>query len=285
MDMPSRLELRHLRYFCVVADELHFGRAATRLALSQPALSVQIKQLEEMIGASLLSRHSRHVALTDAGRALEESARRILRDVDLAVDQTRQASVGQIGVLRVGFSATLMLSTLAHVIRAYRARFPGVRVDLRELATAEQFEGLLRGDLDVAFMRGAENDPRVHVELFAREPLVIAVNRDHPLASATKARLSALAHDPWVLFPRAIAPQLHDQVIGLCRRAGFVPHVVQESREVYTTVGETVRRMSWKDVAYKPIPRAFVRLAMVRPSGPVRPVVDAFLAVARSRRS
>jgi DNA-binding transcriptional LysR family regulator len=297
MDMPSRLELRHLRYFCVVADELHFGRAATRLALSQPALSVQIKQLEEMIGASLLSRHSRHVALTDAGRALEESARRILRDVDLAVDQTRQASVGQIGVLRVGFSATLMLSTLAHVIRAYRARFPGVRVDLRELATAEQFEGLLRGDLDVAFMRGAENDPRVHVELFAREPLVIAVNRDHPLASATKARLSALAHDPWVLFPRAIAPQLHDQVIGLCRRAGFVPHVVQESREVYTTVGlvgagigvtivpETVRRMSWKDVAYKPSPRAFVRLAMVRPSGPVRPVVDAFLAVARSRRS
>ena len=296
MNDHSRLELRHLRYFAVVADELHFGRAAARLALSQPALSVQIKQLEEMVGTSLLERHSRHVSLTDAGRVLKESARRILRDVDAAVDETRRASLGQIGVLRVGFSPTLMLSTLAHVIRSYRARFPAVRVDLRELATAEQVHALLRGDLDVGFMRGAEKDARLHVELFAREPLVIAVNRDHACARARQVRLSALAGEPWVLFPRAIAPQLYDQVVGLCRRAGFAPNVVQESLEVYTTVGlvgagvgvtivpETVQRMSWKDVVYKPIPRASVPLTMVRPSGAVRPVVDAFLAVARSRK-
>lgn len=297
MDTPNRVELRHLRYFAVVAHELHFGRAANRLALSQPALSVQIKQLEEMLGVLLLERHSRHVALTDAGRVLDESARRILHEVDAAVDATRQASLGQIGVLRVGFSPTLMLSTLAHVIRSYRARFPTVRIDLRELATAEQVAGLLRGDLDVGFMRGAERDPRLHVEMFAREPLVIAVNRAHPLARAQQVRLSALADEPWVLFPRVIAPQLHDQVMGLCRRAGFVPNVVQESLEVYTTVGlvgagvgvtivpETVRQMAWKDVVYKPIPRAAVPLTMVRPSGTVRPVVEAFLAVARSRKS
>jgi DNA-binding transcriptional LysR family regulator len=146
-------------------------------------------------------------------------------------------------------------------------------------------------------MRGTELDARLHVELFAREPLVVALNRDHALARAGRLRLSALAAEPWVLFPRAIAPQLYDQVLGLCQRAGFVPHVVQESREVYTTVGlvgagvgvtivpETVRRMSWKDVVYKPIPRAAVPLSMVRPSGPVRPVVEAFLAVARARRT
>lgn len=293
MSENARVELRHLRYFCGVTDELHFGRAAARLAVSQPALSVQIKQLEDVIGARLLDRHSRHVALTDAGRAFDDAARRILREVDAAVDAARQAQSGEVGVLRVGFGPTLMISTLAQVVRTYRARYPGVRLDLRELATAEQVDGLLRGDLDIGFVRGAETDPRLHVELFAREPLLIALNRDHPQAGHARVPLSALASEPWVLFPRAIAPQLHQQVMTLCRSAGFTPNVAQESREVYTTVGlvgagvgvtivpEAVQRMSWKGVVYKPIPRAAVRLSMVRPSGPVRPVVEAFLAVAR----
>jgi DNA-binding transcriptional LysR family regulator len=296
MTEPWRLELRHLRYFCQVADELHFGRAAARLAVSQPALSVQIRQLEEMVGARLLERHSRHVSLTDAGKVLDEAARRILREVEAALEATRRAEAGEVGVLRVGFGPTLMLSTLAHVVRAYRMRYPGVRLDLRELATAEQVEALLRGDLDVGFVRGAETDPRLHAELFAKEPLLIVVNRDHPCAGATRVPLSRLAGEPWVLFPRAIAPQLHEQVMRLCREAGFTPNVVQESREVYTTVGlvgagvgvtivpQAVQGMSWEGVAYKLIPRATVRLSMVRPSGPVRPVVEAFLAGARKAR-
>jgi DNA-binding transcriptional LysR family regulator len=290
---PARLELRHLRYFRVVADELHFGRAAARLGVSQPALSVQIRQLEEMVGARLLERHSRHVALTDAGRILDEAARRILRDVDAAVTATRQANAGEVGVLRVGFGPTLMLSILAQVVRTYRTRYPGVRVELRELATAEQMDALLRGALDVGFVRGAETDPRLQAELFAREPLLIALNRDHPHARSARVPLSTLAADPWVLFPRVIAPLLHEQVMRLCRQAGFTPNVVQESREVYTTVGlvgagvgvtivpEAVQGMSWRGVVYKRIPRATVRLSMVRQSGPVRPVVDAFLSVAR----
>jgi DNA-binding transcriptional LysR family regulator len=288
-----RVELRHLRSFCQVADELHFGRAAARLAVSQPALSVQIRQLEDMVGARLLDRHSRHVALTDAGKVLAEAARRILRDVEAALAATRRAAAGEVGVLRVGFGPTLMLSTLAQVVRTYRLRYPDVRIDLRELATSEQVEALLGGDLDVGFVRGAETDPRLHAELFAREPLLIVVNRDHPGASAARVPLSTLANQPWVLFPRAIAPQLHEQVMRLCREAGFTPNVVQESREVYTTVGlvgagvgvtivpQAVQGMSSPGVVYKPIPRATVRLSMVRPSGPVRPVVEAFLALAR----
>jgi DNA-binding transcriptional LysR family regulator len=290
----ARLELRHFRYFAAVAEELHFGRAAVRLAVSQPALSVQIRQLEDTIGVTLFERQSRHVALTDAGRVLHDATRRLLRDVDTAIGTTQLAHRGETGVLRVGFSATLMLGTLAHVVRTYRLRHPGVRLDLRELATAEQVEGLLRGDLDVGFMRGIERDPRLHVESFAREPLVIALNRDHRYAAAKRVSLKALASEPWVLFPRTIAPQLYDQVMGLCRRAGFVPNVVQESREVYTTVGlvgagigvtvvpEPVQRMSWNGVAYKPIPRAVVPLAMARPSGPVKPVLEAFINVARA---
>lgn len=293
MNDQAQLELRHLRYFRVVVEELHFGRAAARLAVAQPTISVQIKQLEARVGARLFERHTRQVSLTDAGRTLDEAARRILRDVDTAVEATREVHAGHAGVLRVGFGPTLMLSTLAHVVRAYRQRHPGVRIDLREMPTSEQLTALLRGDLDVGFVRGADTDPRLHVELFAREPLLIALHRDHPSAGAARVPLASLAYDPWVLFPRAIAPRLHEQVIRLCRQAGFTPNVVQESREVYTTVGlvgagvgvtivpETVRRMSRKGVVYKTIPRASVRLSMVRPSGPVRPVVEAFLAVAR----
>jgi DNA-binding transcriptional LysR family regulator len=186
-----------------------------------------------------------------------------------------------------------MLSTLGQVVRSYRQRYPDVRVELRELATAEQTEALLRGDLDLGFLREAQSDARLHVEPFAKEPLLIALNRDHPAAGQRRLTLASLAGEPWVLFPRAIAPQLHEQVLQLCRNAGFTPNVVQESREVYTTVGlvgagvgitivpAAAQRMSWRGVVYKPIPRAFVRLSMVRPSGAVRPVVDAFLAIAR----
>ena len=293
MITDGRLELRHLRAFVAVADELHFGRAAGRLATSQPALSLQIRQLELAVAATLFDRHSRRVALTDAGRVLREAAGRILRDLDAVVAATRQAGAGATGELRVGFGPTLMLSTLAQVVRAYRTRHPGVHVGLRELPTAEQIAALLRGDLDIGFVRGAEADPRLHVESFAREPLVIALNRDHALAAATRVPVSALAQEPWVLFPRAIAPLLHEQVMQLCRTAGFSPRVVQESREVYTTVGlvgagvgvtivpATVRRMSWKGVVYKPIARVSVQLSMVRASGAVRPVVEQFLAIAR----
>jgi DNA-binding transcriptional LysR family regulator len=293
MITDGRLELRHLRAFAAVADELHFGRAARRLDTSQPALSLQIRQLELAVAATLFDRHSRRVALTDAGRVLRDAAGRLLRDLDAAVAATRQAGAGATGELRVGFGPSLMLSTLAQVVRAYRTRHPAVHVDLRELPTAEQIAALLRGDLDIGFVRGAEADPRLHVESFAREPLVIAVNRDHRLASVARVPISALAEEPWVLFPRVIAPRLHEQVMQLCRAAGFSPRVVQESREVYTTVGlvgagvgvtivpATVRRMSWKGVVYKPIARVTVELSMVRACGAVRPVVEQFLTIAR----
>lgn len=293
MIASPRLELRHLRYFTAVAEDLHFGRAAARLALSAPSLSTQIQQLEQIVGARLFERHSRRVALTDAGRVLLESSARVFRELDTAVVATQQAHAGQRGELRVGFGPTLMLSTLAQVVRSYRTRHPGVHIELREMPTAAQIAALLRGDLDLGFVRGAEADPRLHVEPFAREPLLIAVNRDHRLARSARVPVSALAGEPWVLFPRAIAPLLHEAVMRLCRSAGFTPDVVQESREVYTTVGlvgagvgvtivpATVQRMSWKGVVYKPIPRVSVQLSMVRASGAVRPVVETFLAAAR----
>ena len=189
-----------------LADELHFGRAAARLAVSQPALSVQISQLEAMVGARLLDRHSRLVSLTEAGRMLAAAARRILRDVDTAIDAARRPSAGEVGVLRLGFGPTLMFSTLAQVVRTYRQRYPDVRMDLRELATGEQMDALLRGDLDLGFVRGAETDPRLHVELFAREPLLIALNRDHPAPATPESRLPRSPVSPGCCSPARLRP-------------------------------------------------------------------------------
>lgn len=290
---PSRLELRHLRYFKAVADELHFGRAAARLAVSQPALSVQIRQLEEIAGVRLFDRHSRSVVLTDAGRVLTDSVARLLRDTDAAMMASRQAAAGQTGELRIGFGPTLMLSTLAEVVRAYRARYPQVRLDLHEWPTADQTTALLNGDLDLGIVRAPAPDPRLKAETFAKEPLLIALNRKHPLARQRHVRIADLAHEPWIMFPHHIAPLLHEQVIQLCAQAGFRPTVAQESREVYTTVGlvgcgigvtivpAAAQLMAWKGVVYKEIPKAFVQLSIVRPIGNARPVVDAFVAAAR----
>ncbi len=290
---PVAVELRHLRYFCAVAEELHFGRAAARLGVSQPPLSLQIRQLEEMIGARLFDRHSRSVALTDAGHALYDASRRLLRDVETAVLAARQAGNGEIGELRVAFAPTLMLSSFADTIQRYRSRYPGVRLDLRELPSAEQTAALLRGDIDVGVAREAGTDPRLRVEPIAREPLMIALNRDHPKAKRARVPLAALAHDPWVLFPRAIAPLLYDHVLALCREAGFRPRVVQESRETYTTVGLVgagvgvtvipagMARMGWRRVVYKSIPKASSVLSVISPAGPSRPIVETFLAAAR----
>ncbi len=290
---PIPVELRHLRSFCVVAEELHFGRAAVRLGLSQPPLSLQIRQMEEAVGVRLFDRNSRRVALTDAGRALHESARRILRDVEAALVTARQAGSGEVGELRVGFAPTLMLSSLAHVVRRYRTRYPLVRLDLRELGSASQTAALLDDELDVGLLREPETDPRLVVEPILREPLVLALPHEHPRAGQVRVPLSALATDPWVLFPRSIAPLLYDQVMQLCRGAGFTPRVAQESHETYTTVGLVgaglgvtivpagVSQMGWSGVVYKNIPRATTQLGMVWRAGPSRPLLDLFLAAVR----
>lgn len=279
----------------MVADELHFGRAAERLAVSQPALSVQIRQLERVVGASLFDRHNRRVVLTATGRLLDDSARRLLRDADLMLETARAMATGQGGILRVGFGPTMMLSTLAPVVRAFRSRAPGVRVDLREMVTADQVAALLRDDLDIGFVRGVDPDPRLRLEEVAREPLRMALPRDHRLAGRARVPLRALADEPWVLFPRAIAPQLHAQVLRLCGAAGFTPRVVQESREVSTTIGlvgagvgvtivpAAVQRMSWPDVVYKHLPRAQIAISAVWRAGDAPPAVEGLLALVRAQ--
>jgi len=301
--MTKGLDLRHLRYFAAVAEELHFGRAAKRLGIAQPPLSQQIQKLEGLLGTSLFERGRRQIALTDAGRVLLEETRKVLAATERAVEETRRAAAGEVGMVTVAFAASVMFHTLPGVIRAFRERFPGVRLELRELPTAFQLAGLRSGELDVGFLRESAPEDGLRTETVMRERLMVAVARTHALGEERGAEagepieLSTLAEEDFVLFPREIAPGLHGQVMSLCRQAGFAPRVVQESRELYTTVSlveagmgvtilpASIRKMGWTGVVYRHLPGASAdtRIDMAWRVDNQRPAVRSFLALAREQ--
>src|SRR5512143_437326 len=179
----DQIELRHLRYFTILAQELHFGRAAAKLGIAQPPLSQQIQRLEALLGTRLLDRTSRKVQLSDAGRAFLVETERVLAGMDLAVEAARRAGRGESGELRVAFAATVMFLALPAIIRDFRLRFPRVHLDLREMPTGPQLTGLQTGEIDLGFVREPQPDPSLEIVTVMEEPLRIAVNRSHPLAS------------------------------------------------------------------------------------------------------
>lgn len=291
----TRIELRHLRYFVAVAEELHFGRGAARLGIAQPPLSQQIQQLEGRLGTRLLDRSRRKVELTDAGRALLDDARRILADVQRAAVAAQRAGRGETGALTVAFAASVMFLELPTIIRAFRARYPDVGLELHEMPTGAQLAALGAGEIDVGFLRQPSPTTGLRLETVMREPLRLVVNKSHPLAGRARIPLRQLATEPFVLFPHAAGPGLYDQIIDLCRGAGFTPRIVQETRELYTTVSlvesglgvtivpASVERMGWTGVRFAPIPGATTRIAMGWREGldEARPVVRAFAGLAR----
>jgi DNA-binding transcriptional LysR family regulator len=294
--MSAEIELRHLRSFLAVAEELHFGRAATRLGIAQPPLSQQIQRLEASLGTRLFDRTNRRVELTDAGRVLLDHAARVLQGSAAAVEAVRRSARGESGPLRVAFAASVMFLTLPEIIRAFRHRYPEVHLDLREMPTGLQLEALRAGELDIGFLRQPGVDPELRLVTVMREPLRVALPHRHSLAGQTRIRLESLSEEPFVLFPQELAPGLHAQVMALCRRAGFVPRVVQETRELYTTVSlveagmgvtivpASVAKMGWTSVRYLPIVSllARTRIAAAWRTDRDRPVIRSFLQVARA---
>jgi len=259
------MELRHLRYFAAVADELHFGRAALRLRVAQPALSQQIQQLEKEVGVRLLDRTTRRVALTGPGRAFLAEAKRTLADADAAVHAARRAADGEIGRLRVGYVDLAMWGALPAMLRAYAARHPGVDLTLTELHREPQREALLRGELDVGFLTIGAGDEVFEAELVEADPLVVALPRNHPAARRERVPIGALAHEPWVLFPRELRTRFLDLVLATCASAGYVPRAVQEASQLHTLtalvsagvgvslVPSVVARAARKGVAFRPL--------------------------------
>ncbi|MEQ1880346.1 MAG: LysR family transcriptional regulator [Burkholderiales bacterium] len=231
------MEIRHLRYFQVVAEELHFGRAAKKLHMSQPPLSMQIRALEEELGITLFNREQRQISLTQAGKVLLRETREVLARLDQAVLTTRRASRGEIGELAIGFISVADYNVLPLVLREYRRRFPMVNLTLRESTSDAQIADLLAGRIDVGFVLPPVAEPLLQSIAILREPLVAALPEKHPLALRPgKLDLRLLKDAPYILFPRQMAPGLHDEVVGVCRAAGFSPRVVQEAVQMQTIV-------------------------------------------------
>ena len=229
-------ELRHLRYFVAVAEELNFSRAAKRLHMAQPPLSVAIRKLEQDLGASLFTRSSREVALTEAGVALLPGARRALAEADAAVAAAQRASAGEVGTLRVAYNWSARFETLPALGQAFAQQYPGVELLTDEMRPNRILGALRSGTIDVAIALYPELGDGLSYELVRREPVVAVLSSNHPLAEEEAIGLVALA-DEFLLFPRELAPRLHDFYVELCRRAGFAPRQGRESARTRWTLG------------------------------------------------
>lgn len=231
------MELRQLRYFVAVAEELHFTRAAARLGIAQPPLSQQIRGLEREIGVQLFHRTKRRVELTEAGRVLLQGARRVLAEAERAEEDASRAARGEVGHLAIGFVGTAAVDVLPRVIRDYRNRFPDVRLTLHQLPTEQQVTRLRSGEIQVGFVRLPVADASLSVDTVLREAVLAVVPEDHRLAELGEIELRELADERFILFPRSFGPGLHDRIVRLCNAAGFSPRIDQEAVEMHTIAG------------------------------------------------
>ena len=225
------MELRHVRYFVAAAEELSFRRAADRLHVSQPALSVQIQQLEEELGATLLDRDRHHVALTAAGKVFLDHARRLLTAAAEAARAAGRAARGETGRLAIGFIAQLSYEWLPTVLRSFRKRYADVEISLTELTPTRQIEELVdrRIDLGIIGLGLPQPHDELEIAIMSQERLVAAVPLDHPLATRRVLALKELAREKFIFTARHDAPAYTPWLLALCQRAGFEPEVALET--------------------------------------------------------
>jgi DNA-binding transcriptional LysR family regulator len=289
------MELRHLRYFVAVAEELHFGRAAVRLRIAQPPLSHQIRQLEQQLGVALFNRTKRRVELTAAGEAFLAEAYGVIAQAERAVRSAQRAGRGEIGELAIGFVPSADLDILPRVLSAWAPRFPGVEVTLHALLPDQQLDALREGRIQVGFVRLPVRDESLVVEPISREPLVAVLPEHHRLAQRPSLRVADLQEDPMVLFPRRIAAAYHDQFVRLCRRSGFTPRVAHETTSLQTNLGlvaaglgisvmpASIQNLRRTGVVYRPLdpPVPYVEMALAYPREHRSATLPAFLDVVR----
>jgi DNA-binding transcriptional LysR family regulator len=231
------MELRHLRYFVAVADQLSFTRAAALLHMAQPALSVQIRQLEDELGVELFDRSRRAIALTHAGETMLGETRRLLASLDRSVDLVRRVGAGAIGSIAVGFVPSASNSVLPGLLRRFWEAHPDVAVTLREMAPGDLVDGLHAGNLDISFLYLPFSDPLLDHLVIVREPFVAALPFDHPLAREPTVDVADLRDEPFVTpADHGMMPGLHAKVSAICHAAGFVPRAVQDDVWLVQTI-------------------------------------------------
>lgn len=232
------IELRHLRYFIAVAEELHFGHAAARLNISQPPLSQQIQILEQQVGARLLARTNRSVSLTPAGRQFLADSRQILSQVDEAAARAMRLHQGETGELRIGFTSSApFIKAVSDTLSSFRQRYPDVHIQTREINTREQISPLNEGLLDLGLMRNTPLPETLAWDVILREPLLAMIHKDHPLAARPAVSLVELAQEPFVFFDPHVGTGLYDEILGLMRCYQLAPTITQEVGEAMTIIG------------------------------------------------
>ncbi|MBV8225032.1 MAG: LysR family transcriptional regulator [Verrucomicrobia bacterium] len=232
------MELRHLRYFKAVADELNFTRAASRLRVAQSAVSSQIQDLENELGVVLLERNRRRVTLTAAGEAFVEASERILRSVEDASRQARRIGQGEYGTLAVGFIGSQSHEWMPRVLKRFRAKYPEVEVTLMEIHPSQQLEALLARTLDVGLVGpiSGKPPPGLRLECFSEEWPFVGMPNDHRFARLPKVALAQLKDEPFIFTSEKNSPNYRSLIARMCERAGFVPKVVQEVDRARTGV-------------------------------------------------
>ncbi len=252
-------ELRHLRYFVAVAEELHFTRAAERLNIAQPPLSQQIRALEGELGVELFARTRRSVALTDAGQALLIRARELLASTLALPDELQRVARGEVGQLRIGFSSTLPLTKLLRdVVAAHRRTHPDVALHLREMHTTLQFDALRRGEMDVGLVRYNEHAPEgIRLEVLRRDPLRLVVPSAHRFARRKSVAIAECRDEAFIGFPGSAGTGSAPVLKRLCAQAGFEPRIAQEAREATTQIGLVAAGLG---IAVLPAPLEAVRI-------------------------
>ncbi|PRX28432.1 LysR family transcriptional regulator [Paraburkholderia sp. BL18I3N2] len=289
------MDLKQLRYFVAVAEELHFGRAAKRLFISQPALSFDIRKFEEQLGVQLLTRTNKTVSLTNAGQVLLGEARRLLLQANEAERMTVRSAHGLAGRLRIGFVNSMLYRGMPQAVKRFEADYPGVEIVLKEMNTSEQVHAIQRMQVDMGCAHWGNFPADVISTPIFSEPFLCCLPAAHPLARKRKVDLRALAQEPFILFPRTVSPHYHDLIIAQCVGAGFSPLIRHEARlwqTVVTMVGfgmgvalvpYTLRQMHDSRVSFLPLMSETLmsQVLLLRRSGDAEPVADRFVEYLR----
>lgn len=229
------MDLRYVRSFLALAEHLHFGRAAAAVYLSQPALSLQIRNLEQELGVTLFERNRRSTSLTPAGRVFVDQARELLRLAEISLTTLRKAEAGEIGTLRIGFISTAAALVVPPLVLKFRRLYPGVELDLRNILTSDQVAHLLDRRIDIGFVRLPMSPPeQIRLKIIHREPFVLLLPKSHPLAKSRTCPLEDLKKEDFIMYTRRMAPGFHDRILAQLHAHGVTPNIVQEAGEMFT---------------------------------------------------
>ncbi|MBD2216761.1 LysR family transcriptional regulator [Calothrix sp. FACHB-1219] len=286
------MELRHLRYFIAVAEELHFSKAAERLHIAQPPLSQQIQQLEAELGVKLFHRQTkRQVQLTEAGKVFLQAAYQLLMQLDTAVALTQRIGRGQTGQLRIGFTSLVIYDLLPLILRQFREKFPAVELVLRELTTSQQEQALRDGGIHVGFAHPPLEDDTISYQCIHRQSLVVALPPTHSLAQTAHISVQNLLNEPLIVFPRYLAPGLYDLIMSVFSQGNIKPHITQEAVQMQTIIGlvsagmglaitpSSLQNLQRPGVTYRPLLEAapVIETALIWQQNCLTPLVENFL--------